>query len=166
MCNSILIYAILFFNMITMGLEGIGLFVGLELICYVKTINQCIYICAYTCVYICIYIYIYTYLHMYIYTYILIYLYTYIHIYIYISDRNGSLNKQQNQTSGSVNCFKLLGIINSSITCQYFSTKTEDVDSLHFRLEAFIEKCCFNCKIDVEATQPVIEPNKFESQMS
>ena len=166
MCNSILIYAILFFNMITMGLEGIGLFVGLELICYVKTINQCIYIYMHIHMYIYIYaytyIYIYTYIHMYIYTYILIYIY----IYIYISDRNGSLNKQQNQTSGSVNCFKLLGIINSSITCQYFSTKTEDVDSLHFRLEAFIEKCCFNCKIDVEATQPVIEPNKFESQMS
>ena len=127
-----------------------------------------IYVHIHVYIYICIYIiYIYTYLHMYIYTYkliILIYLYTY--IYIYISDRNGSLNKQQNQTSGSVNCFKLLGIINSSITCQYFSTKTEDVDSLHFRLEAFIEKCCFNCKIDVEATQPVIEPNKFESQMS
>ena len=152
--------------MITMGLEGIGLFVGLELICYVKTINQCIYIymCIYMYIYmhIHIYIYIFTYVHIYIYTYILIYIY----IYIYISDRNGSLNKQQNQTSGSVNCFKLLGIINSSITCQYFSTKTEDVDSLHFRLEAFIEKCCFNCKIDVEATQPVIEPNKFESQMS
>jgi hypothetical protein len=162
MCNSILIYAILFFNMITMGLEGIGLFVGLELICYVKTINQCIYIYAYTYVYI----YAYTYIYIYIYTYVHIYIYTYKHIYIYISDRNGSLNKQQNQTSGSVNCFKLLGIINSSITCQYFSTKTEDVDSLHFRLEAFIEKCCFNCKIDVEATQPVIEPNKFESQMS
>ena len=124
-----------------------------------------IYIYTYIHMYICTYIrYICTYIHIYICTYIHMYLYTY--IYIYISDRNGSLDKQQNQTSGSVNCFKLLGIINSSITCQYFSTKTEDVDSLHFRLEAFIEKCCFNCKIDVEATQPVIEPNKFESQMS